>query len=126
MLISDWSSVVCSSDLLAAPSQSRIDDLHKIIGRTYESVEWSALDLGPAEDTVADVFRWRSDQPVVPYFRVTYRGRTYASPEMGLGEFSVHFLLWILEQYADRGDRGDEEKITTLLLDEPDAFRSET
>lgn len=107
---------------LDSPPQNRVADLQKIIGRNYDAVEWSALDLGPAEDSVAEVFKWRNDQPTVPYFRVTYRGRTYSSPDMGLGEFSVHFLLWILEQYADRGDRDGRAKITTLLLDEPDAF----
>ncbi|MEX5236136.1 hypothetical protein [Kocuria arenosa] len=106
---------------LDTPPQKRIDDLQQIIGRTYEVVEWSALDLGPAEDAVAEVFKWRNDQPAVPYFRVTHRGRTYASPDMGLGEFSVHFLLWILELYADRGEQKGRKKIT-LLLDEPDAF----
>lgn len=107
---------------LAAPSKNQIDDLQQIIGRTYETIEWSSLDLGPAEDPVAEVFKWRNDQPAVPYFRVTYRGHPYSSPDMGLGEFSVHFLLWILEQYADRGGLEDRKKITTLLLDEPDAF----
>ncbi|WP_353987709.1 hypothetical protein [Ruicaihuangia caeni] len=99
----------------AEPSSERIDHLKKIIGRAYDSVEWSSLDLVPAEDSVADVFKWRGDQATVPYFRVSHRGRRYTSPEMGLGEFSIHFLFWILEQYADQAD-------LTLLLDEPDAF----
>lgn len=99
----------------AEPSPERVDDLQKIIGRTYDSIEWSALDLVPFESAVAEVFRWRGDQPTVPYFRVSHRGRSYTSPQMGLGEFSIHFLFWILEQYADQAE-------LTLLLDEPDAF----
>lgn len=97
------------------PTEDRTEDIQKIIGRAYDSVEWSELDLVPSEDEVAEVFKWRRDQAVVPYFRVTHLGRTYTSPDMGLGEFSVHFLFWILEQFAD-------QKGLTLLLDEPDAF----
>ncbi|MGX1695333.1 hypothetical protein ACWIBQ_08145 [Microbacterium keratanolyticum] len=99
----------------AEPSHERVADLEKIIGRGYDLIEWSALDLVPAEKSVAEVFKWRGDQPTVPYFRVSHRGRQYTSPNMGLGEFSIHFLFWILEQYADQKD-------LTLLLDEPDAF----
>jgi hypothetical protein len=53
--------------------------------------------------------------PLVPYFRASYRGHSYSALEMGLGEFSVHFLFWILEQYRD-------ESQLVLLLDEPDAY----
>lgn len=53
--------------------------------------------------------------PLVPYFKAAYRGHRYGALEMGLGEFSVHFLFWILEQYRD-------EDQLVLLLDEPDAY----
>lgn len=97
------------------PDEKRLDDIKRVIGRKYESVEWYALEIEPQEEAVAAKFRWFGDQSVVPYFRVGYRGLTYTSRDMGLGEFSIHFLFWILEQYRD-------VKNLTLLLDEPDAY----
>lgn len=98
-----------------SPDEERREDLERIIGRKYDQVEWSQLDLIPSEDEVAEIFKWGGDQPVVPYFRVTHLGSAYSGREMGLGEFTVHLLLWILEQYSDVDG-------LTLLLDEPDAF----
>ncbi|MHC9295974.1 AAA family ATPase [Mycobacterium sp. LTG2003] len=95
--------------------EERLSDIARIVGREYEMVEWFSFEVEPDDDTVASRFRWSSDQPSVPYFRVRYRGVEYTSRDMGLGEFSVHFLFWILEQYRD-------VKEITLLLDEPDAF----
>lgn len=93
----------------------RLDDLARVIGREYESVEWFAFEVEPDDSFVAERFKWASEQSLLPYFRVKYRGSEYSSCEMGLGEFSVHFLFWILEQYRDSKD-------LTILLDEPDAF----
>ena len=100
---------------LFAPDDKRVEDLTRIVGREYSSVEWSQLDLLPAETEVAEIFKWGSDQATVPYFRVEHRGFTYSGREMGLGEFTMHLLMWILEQYRPVED-------LTLLLDEPDAF----
>jgi energy-coupling factor transporter ATP-binding protein EcfA2 len=100
---------------LYEPDAKRVEDLSRILGRTYSSVEWSELDLIPAEPEVANIFKWGGKQPTVPYFRVGHRDATYSGREMGLGEFTMHLLMWILEQY-----RSTEN--LTLLLDEPDAF----
>jgi hypothetical protein len=97
------------------PSAERLDDLSRVVGRDYATVEWYALEIEPSDQAIAERFRWSGDQPLVPYFRVGYRGLNYSSRDMGLGEFSVHFLFWILEQYRESSD-------LTLLLDEPDAF----
>lgn len=97
------------------PSEERMDDLRKIVGRSYASVEWFSLELEPDDPDVAARFCWNGEQPIVPYFRATYREREYASDSMGLGEFSVHFLFWVLELFRD-------EREMVLLLDEPDAY----
>lgn len=100
------------------PDDGRIDDIQRVVGRKYESVDWYALEIAPNESDVADQFRWagdEDDEPLVPFFQVRYRSRTYTSKDMGLGEFSTHFLFWIIDQYREKKD-------LTLLLDEPDAY----
>ena len=97
------------------PDEDRLEDVRRVIGRNYEAVEWFALDVEPADSEVAQRFCWSGEQPLVPYFRVSYRGGEYTSRDMGLGEFGVHFVFWILEQYR-------EVSGLTLLLDEPDAY----
>lgn len=100
------------------PDHSRIDDVRRVVGRDYDSVDWFALDIGPEDDEIAAKFRWGGDDgdsPLTPYFTVEYAGIEYGALDMGLGEFSVHFLFWILEQFRHR------EQLT-LLLDEPDAY----
>lgn len=97
------------------PDDSRLEDVRRVVGREYGAVEWFALELEPADETVAERFCWSGDQPLVPYFRVEYNGSFYAARDMGLGEFAVHFIFWILEQYRDAPD-------LVLLMDEPDAY----
>jgi energy-coupling factor transporter ATP-binding protein EcfA2 len=97
------------------PSDDRFDDVRRVVGRDYDSIQWYALEVEPSDEIVARRFRWSGEQSLLPYFRAQYRGHTYTSRDMGLGEFSVHFLFWILELYKDATD-------ITLLLDEPDAF----
>jgi hypothetical protein len=86
-----------------------------IVGREYDHFEWFALEIEPENQDVVERFKWGGEQPLVPYFRVRYAGIEYTSRDMGLGEFCVHFLFWILEQYR-------ESETLLLLLDEPDAF----
>lgn len=93
----------------------RLDDVQRIVGREYGGVRWYALEIDPFDDAVRERFRWGGEQAVVPYFLVDYGNYTYDARSMGLGEFSAHFLFWILEQYKDRGG-------LILLLDEPDAY----
>lgn len=97
------------------PENSRKNDLERVIGRTYDSVDWYALEVEPADEATAIRFRWGGEQALTPYFKVRHRGVDYASTNMGLGEYSIHLLFWILEQYRDIDD-------LTLLLDEPDAY----
>lgn len=97
------------------PDDERRGDVERIIGREYESIDWYALEIEPSDSGAADRFRWGGEQPLLPFFSAQYRGLEYTSRDMGLGEFSVHFLFWILEQYR-------ETKDVVVLLDEPDAF----
>ncbi len=100
------------------PDDKRLKDVRRIVGRDYYSVDWYALDVGPEDGEIAAKFRWGGapdDDPLTPYFTVSYAGIEYDALDMGLGEFSVHFLLWILEQFKNH-------KNLTLLLDEPDAY----
>lgn len=99
----------------AGPDGARLADLARIVGRDYEAAEWFALEIELAEEYHPESFFWGDEQTLVPYFRSTYRGASYSSAEMGLGEFAAHLLLWILEQYRDTRD-------LVILLDEPDAF----
>lgn len=87
----------------------------QIVGREYDLVEWYSFEVEPSDPDVAQRFCWSGEQSLIPYFRVARQGLDYTSRDMGLGEFCVHFLFWILEQYR-------EEKSVTLLLDEPDAY----
>lgn len=97
------------------PDESSRRDVQRIVGREYESIEWYALEVEPSDQEVARRFRWNGEQSLVPYFEVSHCGVQYSSRDMGLGEFSVHFLFWILEQLKN-------VEGLTLLLDEPDAF----
>lgn len=97
------------------PSEARREDLQRVIGREYEKIEWYAFEVEPDDDAVAARFRWDSDESLVPYFVAEHRGVSYSAREMGLGEFSIHLLFWILDQYRDA-------RCLTLLLDEPDAY----
>lgn len=87
----------------------------QIVGREYDKVEWYSFEVEPSDPDVARRFCWSGEQSLIPYFKVSRQGLDYTSRDMGLGEFCVHFLFWIFEQYR-------EEKGLTLLLDEPDAY----
>lgn len=97
------------------PSPDRLEDVQRVVGREYDRLDWFALELEPSDSRIADRFCWAGSQPVVPFFNASYAGQDFTSREMGLGEFSVHFLFWILELYRERDD-------LVLLLDEPDAY----
>lgn len=97
------------------PDAERLDDLKRVVARDYEGIEWFGLEIEPDDTEIAERFRWTGDQAIFPYVVARYRSREYSALNMGLGEFSVHFLFWILEQYRDHEG-------LTLLLDEPDAY----
>lgn len=110
----DFDEMTAEFDVLG-PDGDRQGDVQRVIGREYDLIDWYALEVEPSDEAVAERFRWGGEQPLLPYFEVQHRGVHYSSREMGLGEFSVHLLFWILDQYRD-------VEGLTLLLDEPDAF----
>src|ERR1700722_7564250 len=91
-----------------------IGHVNRIVGREYEEIQWYALDITPRNDPEGRFF-WGGDQSLVPHFHAKYKGLSYSTLDMGLGELSVHVLFWILEQYRETAG-------ITLLLDEPDAY----
>ncbi len=74
--------------------------LRYILGKQYDSVEVFE---------VADF----DDADPIPFFRVKCRGASYTSLSMGLGELSVHLLLWQLGRAAP---------LSVVLLEEPETF----
>jgi energy-coupling factor transporter ATP-binding protein EcfA2 len=97
------------------PDDLRREDAERVLARNYDAIRWFSFEVEPDDEAVAERFRWGGTTPLIPYFEAEHRGASFSSREMGLGEFSVHFLFWILEQYRD-------SKGLTLLLDEPDAY----
>ncbi|MGW6005218.1 ATP-binding protein [Oerskovia enterophila] len=91
------------------------NDIERAVGREYDFVDWYALEIESSDATGAGLFSSSGGELLLPYFDVQYRKVRYSSREMGLGEFSVHLLFWILEQHRD-------ESGLTLILDEPDAY----
>ena len=110
----DFEEMLEEFDVLG-PDMDRSEDVCRVIGRDYELVEWYALEVESSDENVSRKFSWNGEQPLLPYFKATHNGVCYSSGEMGLGEFSVHLLFWVLEQY--RGSEG-----LTVILDEPDAY----
>lgn len=52
-------------------------------------------------------------EAIIPYFIVTKNGVTYGSENMGLGEYSIFFLHWLLSSCASN---------SVILLEEPESF----
>jgi predicted ATPase len=96
-------------------SGDRRSDAERIVGREYQDLDWYSLELEELQEGIDPVFVDDDGAIFVPHFRATYGNVSYSSLEMGLGEFSTHLLLWILEQRRD-------VKGLTVILDEPDAF----
>jgi predicted ATPase len=73
--------------------------LSYIVGKEYTKCEIFELDL--------------ERYGVVPYFRVQSNGVEYGTEAMGLGEISVHYLLWNLHMI---------EKNSVVLMEEPETY----
>lgn len=93
----------------------RRGDVERIVGRLYDDLSWFSLEIEELAPGIDPVIEDDDGAILVPHFRAEYGGVSYSSLQMGLGEFSVNLLLWIMEQRRDRGG-------LTLILDEPDAF----
>jgi ABC-type cobalamin/Fe3+-siderophores transport system ATPase subunit len=73
-----------------------------VIGKIYDSVHVSEIDIGASQNPL-------------PYFSLTSYGYHYNSEEMGLGEFSVFYMIWRLSMAAEG---------SIVLAEEPEAFIS--
>jgi energy-coupling factor transporter ATP-binding protein EcfA2 len=71
-----------------------------LVGKTYERITVYEIEVG--EDTS-------------PYYKVEAHGATYGSEAMGLGEFSMFYLLWWLDSLP---------RESLVLIEEPEAFIS--
>lgn len=81
-----------------------LESANFVLGRQYTEISFAEIEveLGALE--------------VVPYFSVSVDGAKYGSEDMGMGEFSVLFLLWALRTLPKSG--------AFLLVEEPEAFVS--
>jgi len=53
------------------------------------------------------------DFGTIPYFEVKTEAATYSSPHMGLGEFSIFYIIWCLNRI---------KKTSLVLIEEPESF----
>ena len=84
----------------AEPLQVESGLFSYLVGKTYERVT---------------VYEIEVDDGVSPYYRVEAHGATYGSEAMGLGEFSMFYLLWWLNSLP---------RESVVLIEEPEAFIS--
>jgi predicted ATPase len=93
---------------LLAPVEAAIYDDRKLellsylVGTKYNSVEVFEIE---------DAF----ELGTVPYFKIKTRCAEYSSEHMGLGEFSLFYIHWLLNRI---------EKSSIVLLEEPESFIS--
>lgn len=73
--------------------------LSYIVGKDYTYCETYELDL--------------DSYGVVPYFKVISDGVEYGSEAMGLGEISIHYILWNLQRVG---------KNSVVLMEEPESY----
>jgi ABC-type iron transport system FetAB ATPase subunit len=70
------------------------------VGREYSEVRVSEVEIGSG---------------IAPYFEVDCQGVKYSSQDMGLGEFAIFHLIWLLEYVP---------KSALVLIEEPEAIIS--
>lgn len=92
-----------------------LDCIQGIVGRDYDALTWSTLEIEPTEaGEISDLLHFE-DHIRIPYFTASSCAVNYSSLSMGLGEFSTSLLFWLLEMNR-------EQKGLVLLLDEPDSY----
>lgn len=70
------------------------------VGKVYDRVTAYEIEIGDG---------------MIPYFVVEANGSTYRSESMGMGEFSIFYLLWFLDFVPNN---------SLILIEEPEAFIS--
>jgi predicted ATPase len=85
----------------AVADEFELERLHYILAKNYTHVE------------TYEIVEYSSVDDPIPFFKVTCNGVDYDSTSMGLGELSVHVVLWQLRR---------AETMSVLLFEEPEAF----
>lgn len=70
------------------------------VGREYSAVRVSEIEIGSG---------------IAPHFEVNCNGVQYCSHDMGLGEFAIFHLIWLLDYVPEK---------SLVLIEEPEAFIS--
>lgn len=91
------------------PEKVKTSEVQDLVRRDYEEMRWYAVQI------LDSPFAKLVGEDVVPVFVVRHGGLEYDFRRMGLGELSVHLLMWILSY-----SKGVEN--AALLLDEPESF----
>ena len=103
-LIDIFSNTTHLNELLEAEASKVLTEsesslISYIVGKEYSNCEVFELEL--------------EAYGLVPYFKVVSNGAEYGSEAMGLGEISVHYLLWNLNRI---------EKNSVVLMEEPETY----
>jgi predicted ATP-dependent endonuclease of OLD family len=80
-------------------STKELEMLSYIVGKNYSELKTYELEF--------------SEYGEVPYFEVVSNGVQYNSKTMGLGELSVHYVLWHLQRIA---------RDSIILIEEPETY----
>ncbi|MET8577004.1 hypothetical protein [Streptomyces sp. NPDC005012] len=91
------------------PEKVKASEVQDLVRRDYDEMRWYAVQI------LDSPFAKLVGEDVVPVFVVRHEGLEYDFRSMGLGELSVHLLMWILS-YSKGNDN------VAFLLDEPEAF----
>lgn len=84
-------------------NQEELKNLSYLVGIEYEEVETYELEFGNSTDAIKEL----------PYFKVKVGSFEYGSEAMGLGEISIHYILWQLKRIS---------KGSLIFIEEPETF----
>jgi hypothetical protein len=113
----DFSNLKEETEPLALSEDDEIA-IREVVRRNYTSISWYAFPVIDTSPEDPSPFTDLAGEDVLPYFEVEHGGVRYGAEDMGLGELSIHILLWLL-WYMREFDG-------VILLDEPDSFIPES
>jgi len=92
-------------------SQENIAKLSHMVGRNYCEIEVYEIPEENINDNLKDLIKIKC----FPYFRVKFNDIIYETPKMGMGEYALFYLFYLLENL---------EEDTSIFLEEPENFLS--